>query len=64
MRDRRVWISLGLVAALMVSLGVYYWVHKPVTPAQAPALAAVLATGGRKALPITGRQAWARMLPR
>ncbi len=50
MTDRRVWISLGLVAALMLSLGVYYWVHKPVTPAQAPALAAVLADGGVAAL--------------
>ena len=34
----------------MLSLGVYYWVHKPVTPAQAPALAAALADGGVAAL--------------
>ena len=48
--DRRVWISLGLVAALVLSLGVYYWVHKPVAPAQAFALMGVMADASIAAL--------------
>ena len=47
MTDRRVWISLGLVAALILSLGVYYWIHKPVASAQASALMAVRGRCGR-----------------
>ncbi len=44
MNDRaKVWIAFGVVIGLAALLGAYYYVHKPITPGQAAALAAVLA---------------------
>jgi hypothetical protein len=37
--DRRPWFAFGAVLALLATLSAYYWVHKPVTPAQAVAVA-------------------------
>ncbi|MGH2524132.1 MAG: hypothetical protein ACRDH2_16620, partial [Anaerolineales bacterium] len=50
MTARRLWVSLALVALLAAALGGYYWIHKPVTPAQAAVLASALADGGVAAL--------------
>ncbi len=46
MIDRRVWIALIFVMALTGVLIGYYYVHKPITPAQAAALAARLLDAG------------------
>lgn len=40
---RRLTLSFGLVLALVIILGVYYWVHKPIQPVQAAVLASTLA---------------------
>jgi 4-amino-4-deoxy-L-arabinose transferase-like glycosyltransferase len=41
--SRRLAVSFGLVLALTIILGAYYWVHKPIQPAQAAVLASALA---------------------
>jgi len=41
--DRRVWFAFSFLILLTAILSAYYWVHKPVTPAQAAALASPLA---------------------
>ena len=46
MTDRRVWASLSLVVVLALILGVYYWVHKPVTYRQAEAIGSTLVNAG------------------
>ena len=46
MTDRRVWASLSLVVVLALILGMYYWVHKPVTYRQAEAISSTLVNSG------------------
>jgi hypothetical protein len=41
--DRRLWFAFSFIVALTAILSAYYWVHKPVTPEQAAALASPLA---------------------